>query len=134
MFAAEFGTGQVFLSMLWFFLFLLWIWLVVVLFTDIFRSDDLSGWGKALWSLFLIVTPYLGVFVYLIVRGKGMSERSVKQAQARDEMFRSYVREAASTTPTSGADQLATLATMRDQGVIDEQEFQRMKAKVVTAA
>ena len=67
---AEFGTGQVFWSMLWFFLFFIWIWMLIVIFGDIFRSPDLSGWGKALWSIFIIVLPYLGVFVYLIARGK----------------------------------------------------------------
>ena len=72
---AEFGTGQVLWSMLWFFLFLIWIWLLIVVFADIFRSSDLSGWGKALWTLFIIVLPYLGVFVYLIARGGTMQER-----------------------------------------------------------
>jgi uncharacterized membrane protein YccF (DUF307 family) len=73
--AAQFGTGQVFLSMLWFFLFLIWICLLVVVFADIFRSHDLGGWAKALWTIFVIVLPYLGVFVYLIARGGKMSER-----------------------------------------------------------
>ena len=75
---AEFGTGQVFWSMLWFFMFFIWIWLLIVVFGDIFRSDDLSGWGKALWTIFIIVLPYLGVFVYLIARGHKMQERSMK--------------------------------------------------------
>ena len=75
---AEFGTGQVLWSMLWFFLFLIWIWLLIVVFADIFRSSDLSGWGKALWTLFIIVLPYLGVFVYLIARGGTMQERPAR--------------------------------------------------------
>ena len=75
---AEFGTGQVFWSMLWFFLFFIWIWMLIVIFGDIFRSQDLSGWGKALWSIFIIVLPYLGVFVYLIARGKKMQQHTIE--------------------------------------------------------
>ena len=129
---AEFGTGQVFWSMLWFFMFFLWIWLLVTIFGDIFRSHDLGGWGKAAWSIFVIVTPYLGVFVYLIARGKGMGERQLEEMRRRDEMFRGYVKEAAGTG--SEVDQLAQLATLRADGVIDEQEFQAMKAKVTGTA
>ena len=101
MLAAEFGTGQVFWSMLWFFLFFIWIWLLIVIFGDIFRSPDLSGWGKALWSIFIIVVPYLGVFVYLIARGGKMHEHAVAQAQAQDQAMRSYVRDV--TGPTAPA-------------------------------
>jgi hypothetical protein len=131
MVAAEFGTGQVFWSMLWFFLFFIWIWLLISIFGDIFRSDDLSGWGKALWSIFIIFMPYLGVFVYLIARGHKMGEHAVKAAQAQDQAFRSYVKDAAGTN--SPADQLAQLAALRDQGVIDDAEFARMKSKVTAA-
>ena len=90
---AEFGTGQVFWSMLWFFLFFIWIWLLIVVFSDIFRSHDLSGWGKALWTIFVIVLPYLGVFVYLIARGHKMQEHAVQAAQEQDAAFRSYVQD-----------------------------------------
>ena len=76
MLASEWGTGQVFWSMLWLFLFVIWIWLLIIVFTDIFRSHDLSGWAKALWIIFVIVLPYLGVFVYLIARGHKMQEQS----------------------------------------------------------
>src|SRR3954451_16442819 len=99
MLASEWGTGQVFFSMLYFFLFFLWIWLVIVLFSDIFRSPDLSGWGKAGWSVFLIFLPFLGAFTYLIARGKQMSQHAADEARARDEMFRGYVRDAVATTP-----------------------------------
>ena len=75
-FAADFGTGQVLWSFLWFFMFFIWIWLLVVFFTDIFRSHDLSGWAKALWVIFIIVLPFLGILVYLIVRGSGMQEHA----------------------------------------------------------
>jgi hypothetical protein len=130
MLAAEFGTGQVFWSMLWFFLFFIWIWLLIVIFADIFRSDDLSGWGKALWSIFIIVLPYLGVFAYLIARGHKMQEHSVKDAHAQDAAFRSYVQNVAASGG-SPADEIARLADLRDRGVISEAEFQQAKAKAI---
>jgi membrane protein implicated in regulation of membrane protease activity len=132
MILAQFGTGQVFLSMLWFVLFFLWIWLVITVFADILRSPDLSGWGKALWSIFVIFMPYLGVFVYLIARGRKMSEHAADETRARDQMFRGYVADVVESTPTD-VDQLARLAAMREQGLIDDTEFQRMKAKVTAA-
>ena len=118
--------------MLWFVLFFLWIWLVITVFADIFRSPDLSGWGKALWSILVIFMPYLGVFVYLIARGRKMSEHAADEAMARDQMYRGYVRDVVESTPTD-VDQLARLAAMREQGLIDDAEFQRMKAKVTAA-
>jgi hypothetical protein len=130
MLAAEFGTGQVFWSLLWFFLFFIWIWLLIVIFADIFRSDDLSGWGKALWSIFIIIVPYLGVFAYLIARGHKMQEHSVKDAQAQESAFRSYVQNVASSGG-SPADEIARLADLRDRGVISEAEFQQAKAKAI---
>jgi hypothetical protein len=128
---AEFGTGQVFWSMLWFTLFVIWVWLLFAIFADIFRSPDLSGWGKALWSIFVILTPYLGVFVYLIARGGKMREHAVAQAQAQDEAMRAYVRDVAASDGTSTADELTRLAGLRDQGVITEVEFQQLKAKTI---
>jgi hypothetical protein len=95
MVAAEFGTGQVFWSMLWFFLFFIWIWLLIAVFADIFRSDDLSGWGKALWTILVIVVPYLGVLIYLIVRGGKMRQREARDAQQADTAMRQYSRETA---------------------------------------
>lgn len=132
MFAAEFGTGQVFLSMLWFFLFIIWIWLLISVFTDIFRSPDMSGWAKAAWAIFIVVLPYLGVFVYLIARGHKMAEHAAMDARRRDEMFRGYVREAAGA-PASEADQLAKLASLRADGAISDEEYARLKAKVMAA-
>jgi hypothetical protein len=128
---AEFGSGQVFLSMLWFFLFFIWIWLLIVVFGDIFRSPDLSGWGKALWSIFIILVPYLGVFVYLIARGHKMSEHAAQAAQAQDQAMRQYVQ---SVAPAGGgsADEIAKLADLREKGVISEEEFQAAKAKALT--
>jgi Short C-terminal domain/Phospholipase_D-nuclease N-terminal len=131
MLADEFGSGQVFLSMLWFFLFFIWIWLLIVIFGDIFRSDDLSGWGKALWSLFIIVVPYLGVFVYLIARGHKMQEHQVRAAEAQDAAMRDYVQNVAGSGGGGAADEIARLADLRDRGVISEAEFQQAKAKAI---
>jgi len=131
MLAAEFGTGQVFLSMLWFFLFFLWIWLLIVIFGDIFRSRDLSGWAKALWTIFVIVLPFLGVFVYLIVRGRKMGEHAMQAAEEQDAAMRKYVQSVASSDSKGAADEIARLADLRDRGVINEEEFQQGKAKAL---
>jgi hypothetical protein len=128
--ASEFGTGQVFLSMLWFFLFFIWIWLLIAVFGDIFRSHDLGGGAKAIWCIFIIFIPYLGVFVYLIARGHKMSEHAMEAAQAQDAAQRAYIQQAAGTSG-SAADELARLADLKQQGVIDDAEFAAMKAKVV---
>src|SRR5215217_9575222 len=119
---AEFGTGQVFWSMLWFFLFFIWIWLLISVFADVFRSDDLSGWGKALWTVFVIVLPYLGVFVYLIARGKKMGAHSVHDASRREHEMRSYVQ---SVAGTSTAGEIERLAELQRQGTISDAEFQQ---------
>ena len=103
MLLAEFGTGQVFWSMLWFFLFFIWIWLLIMVFSDVFRDHSLSGGVKALWIIFIILLPYLGVLVYLIARGKSMQERALKQAADNEAQFRGYVQSVA-TTGGSSAD------------------------------
>jgi len=131
MLAADFGTGQVFLSMLWFFLFFLWIWLLIVIFGDIFRSRDLSGWAKALWTIFVIVLPFLGVFLYLIIRGNKMGEHAMQAAEEQDAAMRKYVQSVASTNSKGAADEIARLADLRDRGVINEEEFQQGKAKAL---
>jgi len=128
--ASEWGTGQVFWSMLWFFMWFIWIWLLIIVFSDIFRSRDLSGWGKALWSIFVIVLPYLGVFVYLIARGKKMGEHAAEAAQAQDAAMRRYVQSAAAGS-SSPADEIAKLADVKAQGVIDDAEFERLKANAL---
>jgi Short C-terminal domain/Phospholipase_D-nuclease N-terminal len=128
---AEFGTGQVFWSMLWFFLFFLWIWLLISVFGDIFRSQDLGGWGKALWIFFVILLPYLGVFVYLIARGGKMHEHAMQSAQAQDAAMRQYVQSVASPEGRSAADEIARLADLREKGVITDAEFQQAKAKAL---
>ena len=130
MLANEFGTGQVFWSMLWFFVFFIWIWLLITVFADIFRSHDMGGFAKFLWVIFVIFVPYLGVFVYLIARGHKMSEHAMEAAQANDAAARAYIQQAAGTGGSS-ADELARLAELKSQGVIDDAEFQKMKAKIV---
>ena len=113
------------------FLWVLWIWILIWILIDIFRSRDLSGWAKALWFLFVLFIPLIGVLVYLIVRGDSMHERAVQQAQQQDREFRAYVQDAAG--PQSSADQLAKLADLRDRGMITAEEFEREKAKVLAA-
>lgn len=129
--ATEFGTGQVLWSTLWFFLFFIWIWLLIVIFGDIFRSRDLSGWAKALWTLFVIVLPFLGVLVYLIARGPKMHEHAAQAASEQDAAMRRYVR-SVTDSGGGGADEITRLADLRDRGVISEEEFQRGKAKVLS--
>jgi hypothetical protein len=132
MLLAEFGTGQVFWSFLWFFLFFIWIWLLIVVFGDIFRSQDLSGWSKAIWCIFIIFLPYLGVFVYLIARGGKMHEHAVAAAQAQDQAMRSYVQSVAGSGGGT-ADELARLADLREKGVISDAEFEQLKAKALAS-
>src|SRR5208282_4456366 len=121
---------NIFWTMFEFFLWVVWFWLIVIVVMDIFRSRDLSGWGKALWFLFVLLIPLIGVLVYLIARGSSMHERSAQQAQQQDCELRAYVQEAAGTQ-TSTADQLAKLAGLRDRGVITPEEFEREKAKII---
>jgi hypothetical protein len=131
LFAAEWGTGQVFWSMLWFFLFFIWLWLLIAVFGDIFRSPDLGGFAKALWVLFVIVVPYLGVFVYLIARGHKMAEHAAAAAKAQDAAMRQYVQQVAAP---STADELAKLADLKAQGAIDDAEYTRLKSKAIAGA
>ena len=131
MIAAEWHVGQVFFSMLWFFLFLIWIYLLIIVFTDIFRSHDMSGWAKAAWVIFVIVLPYLGVFVYLIARGHKMQEHALAQAQKQDAMFKQYVQQTAGTG-SSTADELTRLADLKEKGVISDAEFAQLKAKALS--
>src|SRR5271157_6507888 len=121
---------NLFWTMIEFFLWVIWIWILLWVFIDIFRSHDLSGWAKALWFLFVLLIPLIGVLAYLIARGSSMEERSAQQAQQQDRELRAYVQETAGT-PTSTADQLAKLADLRDRGVITPEEFEREKAKIM---
>jgi hypothetical protein len=128
--AADWGTGEVLWSMIWFFLFFIWIWLLIIVFSDIFRSHDLSGWGKALWLIFVFVLPYLGVFVYLIARGHKMSEHAAQAAKQQDAAMRQYVQSVAPASST--ADELTKLADLKASGAITDEEYQQLKAKALT--
>ena len=131
--ASSYPLLDAFLTMLWIFLFIIWIWLLIMVFSDIFRSRDLSGWGKALWVIGIIILPWLGVLIYLIARGGKMHERQIQAAQAQQEAFRQYVQETATSSSSSTADQLAKLADLRDKGVITPAEFEAEKAKALAA-
>jgi hypothetical protein len=128
--AYDYPVLGVFWSMLVFFLWIMWFFLLFRVIGDIFRSDDLSGWGKAAWLIFVLVAPFLGVFVYVIARGDAMGQRDVARAQAQDQALQAYVRDAAGTG--GSADELAKLADLRDRGVINDAEFEQQKAKVLS--
>ena len=130
MVGANFGTGQVFLEILYFFLFIIWIWLLIMVFSDIFRSHDISGGVKALWCIFVIIVPFLGVFVYLLARGGKMQERNMKQAADQQAAFDDYVRQTAGGGDDT-ATQLQKLADLKTQGVITDAEFDAQKAKLL---
>ncbi len=128
--ASDFGTGQVFLSMLWFFLFFIWIWLLIVVFSDLFRSHDLGGWAKAVWVIGIIILPYLGVLLYLIVRGHKMAEHAQQAAAAQDAAAKQYIQSAAGTTKST-AEEIAHLNDLKTQGVLSDAEFEAAKAKAL---
>jgi hypothetical protein len=117
--------------MFWFFMFVIWIWVLIAIFGDIFRSHDLSGGMKAFWTLFVIILPWLGILIYLIARGSGMQKRAVEQAQQNEAQFREYVQATAGNGGGNAADQLAKLADLKAQGVITDAEFEAQKAKLL---
>jgi len=127
---AEWQVGQVLWSMLWFTMFFLWIWVVITVFADIFRSHDMGGFAKALWTLFVIFLPVAGVLAYLIVRGHKIGEHRLADVQRADAEMQSYIRTAAAS-PVSD---LATLADLHDRGVIDDTEFEAMKQRAVATS
>ena len=129
MLAYVYPQASLFWTILEIFLFVIWIWILIAIFGDIFRSEDLGGWAKGLWVVFVIVLPFLGVFVYLIARGGKMQERSLTQAKRQKEAFDAQVRQSAGSS--GSADQLAKLADLKDRGVITEAEFQGQKAKLL---
>ena len=112
------------------FLFILWIWLAIMVFVDIFRSHDMGGFAKAIWVLFIIILPFLGVFIYLIARGGGMHDRAAQQAAREQEAFDAYVRKTAGAGAGS-ADELTKLADLKAKGVITDAEFDEQKAKLL---
>lgn len=131
--AADWQVGEVLWTFIWFTVFFIWIWLAISVFFDIFRSHDMGGWHKALWILFIVVLPYLGVLVYLIARGGKMQAHAVEAAKQQDAATQAYIRQAAGST-ASPVDELHRLADLKDRGVIDDAEFQRLKAKTIGEA
>lgn len=129
--AAEFGSGQVLWSIFWLFLFIVWFWLLITIFSDLFRDKELSGWAKAGWILVVIAFTYLGVLVYLIVRGRGMGERAMEAAKAQQQQFDAYVRETAGTAQTP-ADQIHKAKQLLDDGAISQEEFERLKRSALS--
>jgi ABC-type multidrug transport system fused ATPase/permease subunit len=128
MLASTYPILDIFWTMLEIFLFVIWIYLIFMIFLDIFRSHDLGGLAKALWVIGLIILPFLGAFIYLIARGGKMHERAIEAAQAQQKAFDSYVQEAAGT---SSADQLHKLADLKEKGVLTDAEFEAQKAKIL---
>ncbi|HMD44748.1 MAG TPA: SHOCT domain-containing protein [Acidimicrobiales bacterium] len=128
---AQYPLLDAFLTILYFAALVIFIWVLIMVIFDIFRSRDLGGWGKALWLIFIVVLPVLGIIVYLIARGGSMHERSVQQAQQSDAQMQAYIKQtAAKVTP---ADELAKLADLKAKGVITDAEFEQQKAKILAA-
>ena len=133
MLASSYPILDIFLTTLYFFIFIIWLWLLFMVFIDIFRSHDLKGWAKALWVIGIIIMPYLGVLLYLIFRGGKMHERAAQQAAQQQKAFDQYVKEAAGTPGESSADQLHKLADLKSQGVLTDAEFEAQKAKILAS-
>ena len=127
----DFSLWDVLVSTFWFMLLFAWIMLLFRIIGDIFRDDELGGGGKALWTLFIIFLPWLGVLVYLIARGGSMNERAIKDAQEADARMRAYVQDAAGTSGSNVSSELRELAGLRDAGTITPQEYEQAKAKVL---
>ena len=132
MLAYTYPLADLFGTMLGLFVFFIWFWLLIVIFGDIFRSRDMGGGAKALWVIFVIVLPFLGIFVYLIARGGKMHERAEQAAQQQQKAFDDYVKQTAGASGGSTADQLAKLADLKAQGVLTDAEFDAQKAKILS--
>ena len=130
MLAYDYPLLGLFWTFLWFFIWIAWIVLLFRVFADLFRNHSMSGWGKALWSIFVILVPFLGVLVYLIAHGKDMQQRDIESAKASEAAFQDYVRSAAGTSGST-AEELAKLADLRDRNVISAAEFETQKAKLL---
>ena len=128
--AYDYPLLSVLLSMMWFFLLIVWIMILFRVIIDVFRSKDMGGFAKAMWSIFVIIVPFLGTLIYLIAHGSGMAKRDIKQAQAQQDAFDSYVRQTAGSSKSS-ADELTKLADLKNQGVITDAEFAAQKAKLL---
>jgi hypothetical protein len=129
MLAYDYPLLSIFWSMLWFFLFFAWLMLLFRVFADIFRSRDMGGFAKAMWSIFVIVAPFLGVLIYLVARGDNMAQNDMAALQAQDAAMRSYIQDAAGSS--APASQIQELAALRDSGVISAEEFEAGKAKIL---
>jgi hypothetical protein len=129
--AYDYPLLGLFWTTLWLFLWIAWIMVLFRVIFDIFRSHDMGGWAKALWAIFVVVMPFLGVFVYLIARGHSMAERDAANAREQDAAFRSYVQSAAATSGGGAAEELTKLAELKDRGVITDAEFESQKAKLL---
>jgi ABC-type transport system involved in cytochrome bd biosynthesis fused ATPase/permease subunit len=125
---ADYSLGDALLTVLEIFLLVAWFWILITVIGDLFRDHQISGWGKALWVLFLIVAPFLGTLVYLIVRGEGMRERAVKEQADMRKHMDAYIRETAGDSPV---DELHKLSELKDKGAISDAEFDRAKAKLL---
>jgi hypothetical protein len=130
MLIADYSLGDALLTVIWIFLFVAWIMVLFAIIGDLFRDHELSGWGKAAWILFLIIVPFFAALVYLIARGHGMRDRSIKEQAEVRHHFESYVRETAGTSPV---DELHKLNDLKEKGAISDAEFERMKAKLIGA-
>jgi len=128
MLGSSYPLLNTFWTILYFFVFFLWLMILFRVIWDIFRSHDLGGWGKAGWLLFILILPFLGVFVYLVARGGSMHERDVRVAQVQDQALRSWLQQSAGV---STADELTKLADLRSKGVINDAEFERAKSKIL---
>jgi hypothetical protein len=129
MFAAEIGSGEILLWMFEFFLFVIWFWILITIFSDIFRSHDLSGGLKAFWVIFVIILPFLGILIYLIARGGGMQDRALAQAKEQNEKFNQFVQSSAAANDPAEA--IAKAKGLLDSGAIDQAEFNALKAKAL---
>src|SRR6187455_2724127 len=127
LFAADYPFMDVLWSMIIFFFWVIWIWIVITVLVDIFRRHDISGWAKAAWVVFVVILPWLGVLIYLIAQHDGMRERRIKEVQDQQQAFDSYVRE----TAGGSADQIARAKELLDNGTITQEEFQALKTKAL---
>jgi len=129
LFVAELGSGDLFWSIMSIFFIVIYLMMLFSVLTDVFRDHELSGWAKAIWLVALLIFPLISMLVYVIVRGPGMAKRQKKAADAADDAARAYIREAAGTSPT---DQIAQAKALLDEGTINQEEFDQLKAKALS--
>ena len=125
---ADYGLGEALLTVLSIFFLVIFIWILIVVLTDLFRDHELSGWWKAIWAFFLIIAPYISVFIYLIARGKGMRERQMQDAAEAQKESEAYIKRVAGSSPV---DELHKLNELKEKGAISQAEFDQMKSKLI---